>query len=282
MTATVRHRLVPHTERATSAPGPVLLHAEHDHRLKVHASAPVVCACKQQRVIYTRGDIDVLPAGMSTRWDEEEASTAVVVRLPHALLRRAAEDLGHSPEQIELDARWQLRDPQIEHIAWALDAERAAGDPNGLLYAESLGTALAVRLLAHFAPRPLPAGGLSRVQLRRVTEHIDAHLDRSLSLEHLAEVAGLGATQLKLRFRRSTGRSVHAFVIDRRIERARQLLRAGALSISQVALEVGFAHGSHLARCMRRALGVSPRDLLREHHGAALRSNADARLDLQR
>src|SRR5687768_16479843 len=101
MNATVRHRLVPHTERAITDPGRVLLHAEHDHRLKVHASAPTVGACKQHRVIYTRGDIDVLPAGMSAQWEEAERSTAVLLRLPHALVRRAAEELGLSPEQVE-------------------------------------------------------------------------------------------------------------------------------------------------------------------------------------
>ena len=59
------------------------------------------------------------------------------------------------------------------------------------------------------------------------------------------------------------GQSVHAYVMERRVQRARALLLEKKLPISEVALEAGFAHQSHLARWMRRLLGVTPSEILR-------------------
>ena len=54
---------------------------------------------------------------------------------------------------------------------------------------------------------------------------------------------------------------LHQYVIIRRVERARELLQSSQMPIAEVALEVGFAHQSHLARWTRRLLGVSPKEL---------------------
>jgi AraC family transcriptional regulator len=64
---------------------------------------------------------------------------------------------------------------------------------------------------------------------------------------------------------------VHQYVVQRRVERARTLLLQGRLSASQVALETGFAHQSHMAHWMNRLLGVTPRELARagETHATA-------------
>jgi AraC family transcriptional regulator len=152
-----------------------------------------------------------------------------------------------------------------EHIAWALDAERRAGFPNGTLYTDSLGTALAVRLVAgqRVGTAPAPAQGLTRPQLRRVTEYIEANLDGDLSLSALADVAGLSASHLKTQFKRSTGLPVHEYVIHRRVDRARGLLVRSEMPASLVALESGFSHQSHMARCMRRVLGLTPGEVRR-------------------
>ena len=97
-----------------------------------------------------------------------------MLQLSPSLLRRAAEDMGLDPDRAGLEPRHQFRDPQIEHIAWALDAERRAGYPSGLLYTESLGMALAVHLLGRYtAPAHACARGLSKPQLRRVTAYIE-------------------------------------------------------------------------------------------------------------
>jgi AraC family transcriptional regulator len=258
-----RARLGLRVEFEQAAAGEMTLASLPDHLLKVHAGPPLRGACSFHQFVYTRGDIDLCPAGLSDTWVTQDASAAVVVRLAPSLLRRAAEDMGLDPDRAGLEPRHQFRDAQIEHIAWALDADRKAGHPGGLLYAEALGLALSVRLLGQY-PAPLGrARGLSKPQLRRVTDYIEEHLDQNLSLARLAVVAGVSASHLKTLFKRSTGLPVHEFVVQRRVERARTLLRQGGLSVGEVALEAGFSHQSHMARCMRRVLGVTPSEVAR-------------------
>jgi AraC family transcriptional regulator len=99
--------------------------------------------------------------------------------------------------------------------------------------------------------------------VRRIVEFVETNLDGSLTLEQLAEVAGMSIPHLTTLFRRTMGQSVHAYVMERRVQRARALLLERKMTIAQVALETGFAHQSHLARWMRRLLGVTPSDVLR-------------------
>jgi AraC family transcriptional regulator len=115
-------------------------------------------------------------------------------------------------------------------------------------------------------PAP-PPGGLSQRQLRVVVEYIEEHLDRDLSLARLARVAGVSASHLKTLFKRSTGQPVHTYVVQQRVHRAATLLARGELPASQIALETGFSHQSHMARCMRRVLGVTPGAVARSRAG---------------
>jgi AraC family transcriptional regulator len=157
-----------------------------------------------------------------------------------------------------------MRDERIEHIAWALKAELEAPVPSGRLYTESLGFALAARLAEDAGVQPLVSSRrLTPQQCRRLVEFIEDNLDQELGLAELATVAGLSLSQLKLLFRQTMGQPVHGYVIARRIERARTLLTSG-MAISQAALATGFAHQSHLAHWMKRLLGVSPRELVRQ------------------
>ncbi|QSQ18966.1 helix-turn-helix transcriptional regulator [Pyxidicoccus parkwayensis] len=249
-------------ERQTDAVGVVQLAPLRDHRLSVHAGPPARLSCTSTHR-YTRGDLTLLPAGFSGTWVEEEPATSIVVQLPPALLRRAAEDLGRDPDRTGLEPRHQFRDARIEHVAWALDAERRAGHPNGRLYTDSLGLALAVHLLGHYAVPGELRSGLSSQQLRRLTDYIEEHLDQNLTLPRLARVVEVSASHLKTQFRRSMGVPVHQYVIQRRVERARALLLKRQLAPSQVALEAGFSHQSHMARWMKRVLGVTPTSLVR-------------------
>ncbi|MBV8260851.1 MAG: helix-turn-helix transcriptional regulator, partial [Paraburkholderia sp.] len=84
------------------------------------------------------------------------------------------------------------------------------------------------------------------------------HLDERLTLEALAVLVDLSVPHFKALFRETLGMPVHQYVVRRRVERARVLLVEGRLSLSQVALEAGFAHQSHMAHWMTRLLGTTP------------------------
>jgi AraC family transcriptional regulator len=243
-----------------------------EHRLKIHAGSPVNGACSRQRFLYTRGDIDIQPAGYFDTWQEFQSSTSLIVHVPKALLRYAAEDLELDPDAIQLDSRHQVRDARLEHIAWTLDADHREQQPNGSLFTEALGLALAVHLIRNYQSGTARAAGthasrahgLSAAQVQRVREYVEEHLDEPLSIERLARIAAMSASHLKCQFKRATGFPVHEYVIRQRVERARLLLMGSDLPISQIALETGFSHQSHMARAIRRVLGVRPK-LLRSH-----------------
>jgi AraC family transcriptional regulator len=178
-------------------------------------------------------------------------------------LQRAANDIGIDAARIGLEPRFQFRDPQIEHVAWALETEHRQGAPNGALYTESLGLALAIHLLGRHKSTVAVKRGLSALQLRRVTAYIENNIEQDLSLDALAQIAHLSASHFKTLFKRSTGFAVHEYVIRRRVDRAKQLLARGNLPASQVAAAAGFSHQSHMARAMRRVLGVPPSAIAR-------------------
>lgn len=154
---------------------------------------------------------------------------------------------------------------QLESLAWALSAEKDAGYPCGRLYFDSLAVAVAARLVrchSTFAGEPGKQNGrMADRRLRQVLSYIEDNLNQDMSLGEIAAVAGVSVSHFKTLFRESVGLPVHQYVIRRRVERARMLLAEGKLSISQIAFETGFAHQSHMARHMRRVLGVSPKAL---------------------
>lgn len=256
-------------EQVTTLPGTQTLPALAEHRVKLHAGKPVRGACSRHRFLYTRGDLDIQPVGYSDTWQEFQPGTSLIIHVPRRLIRFAAEDLGLDPDAAQLDSLYQLRDPRLEHIAWALGADRQAQHANGALFTEGLGLALAVHLLRNYragASRvmPLPsasARGLSAARLERLRAYIDEHLDQRLSIAQLASVAAISPSHLKVQFRRAVGIPVHEYVIRQRVERARTLLTGSDLPVGAIALEAGFAHQSHLARAMRRVLGVTPGEL---------------------
>jgi AraC-like DNA-binding protein len=105
---------------------------------------------------------------------------------------------------------------------------------------------------------PPNRGGLSPARTHRICEYINSNLDRNISLEALAEMAGLSTHHFARAFKQSVGTPPHGYVLQRRIERARQMLRNTDLSMSEIALSAGFSDQSHLARHFRRITGMSP------------------------
>lgn len=111
---------------------------------------------------------------------------------------------------------------------------------------------------------PRSQGGLPPATLRRIREYVDSNLDRSIDLESLAATAELSLYHFARTFKQSEGTTPHAFILERRLARARELLTATNLPLSEIALIAGFADQSHLARRFRQMTGVSPGQFRRQ------------------
>jgi AraC family transcriptional regulator len=239
----------------------------------IHVGPSVHIACERggstHRGTSVHGDVDIIPAGTPSRWELKEKDTALIVSISSDLLGRVAEESGVDPLQVEIINRFQIRDPQIEHIGWALKAEMEAEYRSGRAYFDGLSAALAACLVHRHSSVAREADqhsrGMSGHRLRQVLSYIEDNLGADLSLKDIAAAAGLSVSHCKTAFRMSVGLPVHQYVIQRRVERAKQLLAEGRLSTSQIALETGFAHQSHLAYHLRRLHGVSPKRV-RDNH----------------
>jgi AraC family transcriptional regulator len=186
---------------------------------------------------------------------------SLLLRLTPSILQETAEAMGLGSQGTDLIPSIHIRDAQIERIGWMMQAEDRDAYPAGRVFSDSLASALASRLLALQSRRKAvdkSARALPAWRLRHVIEYIEAHLDQDLTLAELAAVAGFSLSHFKPLFKQALGMPVHRFVLERRVERARLRLIEGEKSISEIALEAGFAHPSHMARCMRRILGLSP------------------------
>ena len=85
-----------------------------------------------------------------------------------------------------------------------------------------------------------------------------ARLNGEVTLEVLAQECGLSRSHFARAFKKATGLPPHRWLLDRRIERARELLLNSPLPIADVADLCGFADQSHFTRVFTNALGVSP------------------------
>src|SRR5271167_2482166 len=131
-----------------------------------------------------------------------------------------------------------FEDPLLSQIAVTLAQEIEGGFVDKILV-ESLGTALCIRIARRFVGHlPLPtSGGLSPERLQRVRDYIEAHLDEDLSLTVLADIACLSPYHFSRSFKQAAGVGPQRYVIQRRLERAKTLLRRSNQPLALIAQE---------------------------------------------
>jgi len=123
-----------------------------------------------------------------------------------------------------------------------------------------------VTTIAKMARAQAASGKISPGAVRRVKEHVEAHLSESVDLAQMAGAAGLSVFHFAREFKQATGVTPHDYLTRRRVERAQELLADSGLHLSDIAVAVGFFDQSHMARHFRQILGTTPREF-RFMHG---------------
>jgi AraC family transcriptional regulator len=216
---------------------------------------------KFKHYAHGNGRVDVIPAFLnhSTNWDREVEFSAIAI-CPTLLNQTTQESMQR---EIELIPQLAIDDPIIQQLALALKLEIQMGCMSGRLYGELLGTALAARLVQNYAvSKPAPefkANGLPQSQLERVIDYMKANLAQDLSILDLASLTSMSESHFSRAFKQSVGVSPYQYLMQQRVERAKQLLEKRSIAISTIALDCGFANQTHLTKVFRQMTGMTPK-----------------------
>ena len=201
------------------------------------------------------------PHGIAWR----RAGEVAIVRVGPAFLRDVSAEAMRRSEVYDLSV---LAKGDVVLLEAARTLHRIAQDPAAHMpaYLESTGTVLAIHVLqAHGGGigQRRAKGTFSPAQLKRLTNFVQANLQRALTVEDFAREVGLSPYHFIRTFKRTTGMSPHQYLVRCRVERAHELLLTGDFRVSEVAHAVGFYDQSHLDRHFRRHYGIMPKALLR-------------------
>lgn len=140
-----------------------------------------------------------------------------------------------------------------------LDAVDGGLDP---LWCEEMSLVMMRYLVSRYGRMPAAAATrswrLPPWRLRRIAEHVEANLENGLRIADLAREVGISAGYLHRAFRDSTGQTPLAFVNERRIRRAQDILEREPVTMAEIALRIGFQSPSHFTRIFRATMGISP------------------------
>ena len=196
---------------------------------------------------------------------DRPATKSLVVALP-------PEWMPPDDGQIRLQPRFQFVDSELRRLVWRLTTHHRCGQPLGQAYNGAVSRTLVDRIvrlqLARDARQP-DSLGLESEARRLVEGLIEGNLQEPPSTAALAAKLGMGVGRFLREFKVTFAATPHQYIQQRRLLRARELLRCSDAPLSTVALETGFASHSHFATAFRAATGTTPSDYRRWGGGAA-------------
>ena len=224
---------------------------------------------RYSRFLTKPGDILITPPGERNSLRTNLPHEAIACLIDWELLQTLAEQEWQSRRStVEIVESFNKNDADLWNLGHRLATQLRSPINGSRLYSETLNTQIAIHLLWNYSS--LPRQGESRPErladhrLRRVIEYIHGTLGDDVSLEALAEVAGLSPNYFLVAFKQATGRTPHRYVIEQRVARACDLLHNPRCSITEVSLAVGFSSQSHLTEVFRRFMKTTPAAYRRE------------------
>ena len=254
--------------RAHVLPGRMLEHTNPFHEINVAISGTLTTnkLSANGKLISTKGttgNLCITPAGQSINAIWEKRLDNMMIILDPGFIDRAASENGIS-SRFEFAEVYKDNDPLIQHLGLTLLSESEDPESQGRrLFVDSVIQTLTLHLLTHYGTSTPTiqnvTGGLPGYKLRRVKEFVTENLEADLSLAEISAVADLSQFHFSRAFRKSTGLTPQQFLMQQRIERAKELLAKDDLPIVEVSLRTGFKNQSHFTSLFRKFTKLTPK-----------------------
>jgi AraC family transcriptional regulator len=221
----------------------------------------------RQQVVATPGTIWLCPAGIceeAIRLSGDMPEVLHVYLPPHSFLGLVNDGQTNFRAQ---DLRYQakVKNPTVLKLTGAIVHELHEETSSGGLKMDALAVELIGALAQDHAEVPSSGppvasakGILDRRRLDRVLEYIEANLDYDISVADLAEAACFSLFHFVRAFHLAVGRPPYAYLSERRLDRAKQLLAYSKTSLAEISLTCRFSGQANFTRAFTRAMGLSP------------------------
>jgi AraC-like DNA-binding protein len=234
---------------------------QHTHDTYVMGFVNAGCNAYRQggvKIYAGAGDICVINPGVVHDGGAFDRGFSYRMTYPSiALMKELAEDVtGEAVHSAPSFKAPLMRDEEVTGLfRSAHERMEAGGEAVGA--DENLIAAYGLMLLRYADLAPPSFHGREPRRIGRVRAFLEENFSGSVDLKQLAEVAGLSRFHLPRAFRRETGMTPHAYLIDCRVRAARRLLARGE-TVAEAALACGFSDQSHLTRIFKAHAGLTP------------------------
>jgi AraC family transcriptional regulator len=214
-------------------------------------------------VPFPHGTVSLVNLALDPTAHPEHTSDCFNFLIPRATFDQLADDHG-ADRIVELAVKPGIaaNDPIVLHLGNCLIPAIEGHDGANDQFVDRVTTALNIHFARvyggmHF-PRPLISGGLAPWQLRLARDTINANLEEELSLEQIARECRLSVSHFARAFARSTGISPHRWLMQRRVDVAKDLMLTTDSSLVEISLKCGFSDQSHFTKVFAEATGETP------------------------
>jgi AraC family transcriptional regulator len=188
---------------------------------------------------------------------------AIAFYLPRSAFDQIADDASaHRIGELRCPHGQGIADATIRNLAFSLLGGFDRSQEVSRIFLEHVSFAVCAHIAQAYGGMQSNSmgrsGGLAAWQERRAKDMLTANLDGTVALVDIARECRLSVSHFSRAFRRSMGLAPHAWLLKRRVELAKDLLRDRESSLSEIALRCGFADQSHFTRVFTRRAGVSP------------------------
>lgn len=261
---TLADRPVPKVEVAAWLMAPGVYSGGGDprrHTIWVH---PTACSFRVRKPInnagraihhFGPGAITLQRAGEHGSVSANQGAALLTISISAEAFEEFAEQAGGNAKRLRRS--FGDVDMNLLGTAWSLLGKRSAGMDS--LHRDAITDRLFTCLAEQYLGRPpRPVGRLATRLVERVDEYVHEHLDTHITIESMAELAGLSTYHFARAFAAATGQTPHRYVMQARVEQAAGLLAGSRQPLSEIAYATGFADQSHLTRWSKRIYGVTP------------------------
>ncbi|UZW57236.1 AraC family transcriptional regulator [Sphingobium sp. JS3065] len=192
-----------------------------------------------------------------------ERSRSIVCMFDYEWFRRISFDRDDWNDN-DLAECYDMKNFSIEQAVRRLGMEAECPGFASHLMVESLAQSVAVDLARHFLPGGrakrvrTQEGRLSLRELNRIYDYVESVVNRSPTTEEISKQCGISSAHLRRSFKHSTGDTLHQYVTNVRLRKARSLLAESDLPLKEVAYRLGFASSSTFSSTFRKISGETP------------------------